>query len=132
MRRPPKRSSGSGASISVATDRAYMSTITVYLQAAGGAVHTLRARVGRSLMKEAVADGVEDIAADCGGSMSCATCHVIVDQPWLGLLPPPLPDEQSMLELTAAPREVGSRLSCQIVLTPGLDGLRVRLPATQY
>ena len=109
-----------------------MSTITVHLQAASGAVHLLRARVGRSLMKEAVSDGVEAIAADCGGSMSCATCHVMVDEPWFGRLPPPLPDELSMLEMTAAPREAGSRLSCQIVLTPGLDGLRVRLPATQY
>lgn len=109
-----------------------MSSITVHLQAASGAVHTLRARVGRSLMKEAVADGVEDIAADCGGSMSCATCHVMVDEPWFSRLPPPRPDELSMLEMTAAPREAGSRLSCQIVLTPSLDGLRVRLPATQY
>lgn len=109
-----------------------MSTITVHLQSAGGAVHTLQARVGRSLMKEAVSDGVEDIAADCGGSMTCATCHVLVDEPWLGRLSVPRPDELSMLEMTAAPREAGSRLSCQIVLTPGLDGLRVRLPATQY
>lgn len=109
-----------------------MGIITVHLQSAAGAVHTLRARVGRSLMKEAVGDGVEDIAADCGGGMTCATCHVMVDEPWRSLLPPPRPDEVSMLEMTAAPREAGSRLSCQIVLTPGLDGLRVRLPATQY
>ena len=131
MPRPPTRSCGSGASTSVATETA-VSSITVHLQSASGAVHTLRARVGRSLMKEAVSDGVEEIAADCGGSMTCATCHVMVDEPWRDRLPPPRPDELSMLEMTATPREAGSRLSCQIVLTPGLDGLRVRLPATQY
>lgn len=109
-----------------------MSTITVHLQAASGAVHTLQGRVGKSLMKEAVGAGVGAIAADCGGSMSCGTCHVMVDLVWRERLPPPGNEELAMLDMTAAPREAGSRLSCQIVLTPGLDGLRVRLPATQY
>ena len=47
-------------------------------------------------------------------------------------LPPPGADEAAMLEMTAAPREPDSRLSCQIVLDPELDGLVARLPATQY
>ena len=42
------------------------------------------------------------------------------------------PDEQAMLEMTATPAEATSRLSCQIELTPTLDGLQVRLPPTQY
>jgi len=109
-----------------------MKTITVHLQAADGSLLTLQARVGRSLMKEAVSAGVEAIAADCGGSLTCATCHVMVDAAWLARLAPASADELSMLEMTAAPREAGSRLSCQIMLDPTLDGLRVRLPATQY
>jgi 2Fe-2S ferredoxin len=109
-----------------------MSTITVHLHSANGAVHTLQARVGRSLMKAAVSDGVEAIAADCGGGLSCATCHVMVDEPWRSRLPAAKADELSMLEMTAAPREDGSRLSCQIELSATLDGLRVRLPFTQY
>ena len=109
-----------------------MSTVTVHLQATDGTVRTLQARSGRSLMQEALKAGIEAIAADCGGSLTCATCHVMLDADWAARLPPPSVDERSMLETTAAPREPGSRLSCQITLAPTLDGLRVRLPASQY
>lgn len=109
-----------------------MKTITVHLQAASGNLHTLQARVGRSLMQEAVSAGVEEIAADCGGSLTCATCHVMVSAEWVARLPAPSADEKSMLDMTAAPGEAGSRLSCQITLAPTLNGLHVRLPATQY
>ena len=95
-------------------------------------VRVLQARVGRSLMQEAVNAGVEAIAVGCGGSLTCATCHAIVDADWALRLPMPSADERSRLELTAMPCEPGSRLSCQIVLDPTLDGLRVRLPASQY
>ena len=95
-------------------------------------VHALRLRTGRSLMLAAVEAGIEGIAADCGGFLTFATCHVIVDPAWAARLPSPAPDEQAMLEMTAAPAEATSRLSCQIVLTPALDGLVVRLPLTQY
>jgi 2Fe-2S ferredoxin len=87
---------------------------------------------GLSLMRAAVGAGIESVAADCGGTLSCATCHVMVDEPWAALLPPMAADENDMLEMTAAPREAGSRLSCQVTLTPALDGLRVRLPPHQY
>ena len=109
-----------------------MTTITVHLQPATGAPRTLQARTGRSLMQAAVDAGIDGIAADCGGCLNCATCHVIVDADWAVRLPPPTADERSMLEMTASPQEPGSRLSCQLTLTPTLDGLRVRLPATQY
>ena len=111
---------------------AAMNSITIHLQAADGSVRTLQARAGRSLMQEAVSAGVQAIAADCGGSLTCATCHVYVAAEWAALLPAPSGDERSMLEMTAAPREPGSRLSCQLKLTPTLDGLSVRLPASQY
>jgi ferredoxin, 2Fe-2S len=51
---------------------------------------------------------------------------------WSGRIAPPSRDEAAMLEMTAAPRQPHSRLSCQIVLDASLDGLVVRLPATQY
>ena len=89
-------------------------------------------RPGRSLMRAAVDAGVDGIAADCGGSMSCATCHVYIDAAWLERLPPPSAEESEMLQMTAAPREGTSRLGCQITLSPELDGLLVRLPPTQY
>jgi 2Fe-2S ferredoxin len=109
-----------------------MATIVVHLQEADGGEHRIDARVGKSLMQAAVAAGIDGVAADCGGCLNCATCHVIVADEWRAPLPVPAADELAMLEMTAAAREPGSRLSCQITLTAALDGLRVRLPNTQY
>ncbi len=83
-------------------------------------------------MHAAAAGGVSGIAADCGGCLSCATCHVFVMDEWSAALPDPSADEVSMLEMTATPRQANSRLSCQIKLTQAHDGLVVRLPAAQY
>jgi len=107
-------------------------TIPVHLIAADGTRHTIDARVGWSLMRAAVDAGEEGIAADCGGCLNCATCHVIVDAAWMGHLPEPSADEAAMLEMTAAPRQPTSRLSCQIALDEGLAGLVVQLPPNQY
>jgi 2Fe-2S ferredoxin len=107
-------------------------TIAVHLVAADGTRRTLMAAVAQSLMRAAVAAGVDAIKADCGGLMTCATCHVFVDPDWLTRLPPPSADEDAMLEMTAAPRRPTSRLSCQIALASELDGLTVSLPETQY
>ena len=106
--------------------------IHIHLREADGRVYAIRARAGQSLMRAALAAGVDGIAADCGGCLNCATCHVIVDADWLARLPAPAADELDMLEMTAAPLESGSRLSCQIALDPELDGLSARLPVTQY
>lgn len=106
--------------------------IKIHLVAAGGAETTLEVRTGQSLMQAAVAANVDGIAADCGGLLTCATCHVYVREPFAAQLPPPQADELGMLEFTAAPRRPTSRLSCQIDLQPALDGLTVDLPATQY
>ena len=93
---------------------------------------TLQASSGRSLMQVASAGGVDGIAADCGGSLSCATCHVYVDEAWAERLPAAQDDELAMLEMTAAERRSTSRLSCQIVIDDSLHGLRVQLPEHQY
>ena len=87
---------------------------------------------GQSLMKAAIDAGIDQIAADCGGTLTCATCHVVVDEAWAARLPAPVADESDMLDFAAAPVKPHSRLSCQIALTPELDGLVVHLPATQY
>ena len=88
-------------------------------------------RDGVSLMRAATDDGVGEIAALCGGTMTCSTCHVYVDTAWADRLPPAGADEVAMLEMTAAERRPTSRLSCQIVLGAALDGLTVELPAAQ-
>jgi 2Fe-2S ferredoxin len=91
----------------------------------------LTGKPGHSLMEAAVAANVHGIEAECGGLLTCATCHVHVREPFLGRLPPMEPDEDAMLAFTAAPRQPNSRLSCQVVLTADLDGLVADLPATQ-
>ena len=106
--------------------------VVVFLVEPDGRRHRLEGRAGDSLMGAAVDAGIDGIKADCGGMMSCATCHVIVASEWAGRLPMPSSDEDAMLEMTAAPRQPTSRLSCQIVLEPALDGLTAALPETQY
>jgi len=92
----------------------------------------IEAATEQSLMKAAVDANVKGIEADCGGTLTCATCHVMVDAPWTEKLPPASPDELDMLDFAASPVQPTSRLSCQIQLTPELDGLVVHLPASQH
>lgn len=106
--------------------------IKIHLVAPDGAETALEGHAGESLMQAAVAANVDGIAADCGGLLTCATCHVYVREPFASQLPPAQDDELGMLEFTAAMRKPNSRLSCQIALSPALDGLTVDLPATQY
>ena len=96
-----------------------------------GREQTIDAPAGATLMQAAVAAGVEGILAECGGSAMCATCHVYLEEPFAHLVPPVNAVEHEMLESTASERRPTSRLSCQVTLTPELDGLRVALPHTQ-
>jgi 2Fe-2S ferredoxin len=86
---------------------------------------------GQNLMMAATGHDIEGIVGDCGGVMSCATCHVIVEASFVEQLPPPSETENQMLDYTAAPREPGSRLSCQIVMNAALDGIAVRIADPQ-
>lgn len=88
-------------------------------------------RIGDTVMHTAVANQVQGIVAECGGSMACATCHVYVDDDWLGRLSPLSPGEGDMLDATASGRRENSRLACQIELTEHLDGLRLTIPDMQ-
>ena len=83
---------------------------------------------GQSLMSVAVAKGVTGIIGECGGSLSCATCHVVVDPAWAGRAGPAEGFEEDMLDVAEAPREATSRLSCQIKMRAELDGITVRVP----
>lgn len=103
----------------------------ITLIAPDGTEHGFEAPDGVSLMAAATGFGVPGILADCGGSASCGTCHVIVDPAWADRLPPPENVERMVLEGTAVPAGPTSRLSCQIRLTPALQGLVVRLPERQ-
>lgn len=64
----------------------------------------------------------------CEGQMACSTCHVIVAAEDFARLPRASEEEEDMLDLAVGATRT-SRLSCQIVLTPELDGLTVSLPS---
>jgi ferredoxin, 2Fe-2S len=82
-------------------------------------------------MQAATRHGVDGIVAECGGNAMCATCHVYVDESWIGRLTPMSADEDALLDGTAAERLSNSRLSCQIKLADALNGLVLRLPDKQ-
>lgn len=96
-----------------------------------GRQHAVAVSPGTSLMKAATQAGVEGIVGDCGGLLSCSTCHVIVLPEHAARLDPPQHHEAEMLEFTAAPREETSRLCCQIVMQEQHDGLTVRVAHPQ-
>jgi 2Fe-2S ferredoxin len=85
----------------------------------------------QSLMEAAVKNGVRGIAADCGGSAACGTCRIYPTEAWRDRLGAISKIEQDMLEFTAD-SEPSARLSCQIAVSEELDGLVVRLPASQH
>lgn len=95
-----------------------------------GESRTVEATVGDSVMETAVRNGVPGIVAECGGSLSCATCHVYVDEADLDALPAMEEMEDEMLWGTAVDRLPTSRLCCQIRVTDGMD-LHATLPETQ-
>jgi 2Fe-2S ferredoxin len=96
-----------------------------------GVRHDLENSSSRTVM-EAIRDAGLPIAAQCGGSAACATCHVYVDDAWGPRLPPIGQIEGDMLEL-AVERTAASRLSCQLPWSAVLDGLTLRLaPGSEF
>lgn len=106
-----------------------MAKVTYVL--ADGTRRAVEVPEGTSVMRGAVENNIRGIDGECGGCLSCATCHVYVDERWLGLLPAAHIDEIDMLAGATAERRPNSRLGCQILLTPALDGLVVDIPERQ-
>lgn len=86
---------------------------------------------GVSLMEAAVDHGIDEIFAECGGNATCATCHVFVREEDMARTPAMSELENEMLDGTVEPRRPTSRLACQLVAGPHLDGLTVYLPEAQ-
>ena len=88
-----------------------------------GETHELEAIEGWRVM-EIIKDYGLPIKAECGGACCCATCHVYVDEDWRDKLYPPTDEEIDMLD-EAMDIEDNSRLSCQILMSEELDGLKL-------
>ena len=95
-----------------------------------GTARTIEGEVGATVMETAIKNSVPGIEAECGGACSCSTCHVYVDAGWKEATGEPSPMEEDMLDFAFEVRPT-SRLSCQIKVTEGLDGLTVTTPERQ-
>ncbi len=91
-----------------------------------GELKKINAEDGLTLM-EVARDNDLGIEGTCGGSISCCTCHVVIEKDWFSKVGPANPDEEDMLDL-AVDLQPTSRLGCQIQVTPELDGLIVNIP----
>jgi len=96
-----------------------------------GKEHTVEVAEGLTVMEGAVSHNIPGIDADCGGACACSTCHVYVDPAWLDKLPEKEEMEMDMLDFAYEPDPDRSRLTCQLKVTPALDGLRVQMPEKQ-
>ena len=98
---------------------------------ADGRKHELEVDIGLTVMEGARNGGVSAILADCGGNCACGTCRVYVEGQWRDIVGEAHEEEAATIEAheDAVP---GTRLSCQIKVSPELDGLIVRMPAKQF
>ena len=91
---------------------------------------TIDVENGLTVMEGAIQNDIPGIDADCGGSMACATCHVYVEEKWLDKLSKPEEAEVDMIDMAFEPKK-NSRLSCQLIVSDELDGLKITTPTKQ-
>jgi 2Fe-2S ferredoxin len=91
-----------------------------------GVEEKLEVPAGITVMHAIRDAGIYELLALCGGVCSCATCHVYVDSAFSKVLPPMGADENDLLD-GSSHRTESSRLSCQLQVSPELDGLRMTI-----
>jgi len=100
--------------------------IKIIFETPAGEVREATSATGHTLLDAALENRIPGIIGDCGGCCACATCHVTIPDEWFQRVGPPNAMEDVTLYMRAR-RYKTSRLACQIVLTTGLDGLRVKV-----
>lgn len=106
-------------------------TVSITYVEHSGKERELKVKTGMTLMEAATENDVEGIIGECGGTCSCATCHVIVDEAWFGRIDEPADMERELVEALPLTTKT-SRLGCQIEVSKALDGLVVRVPEEQF
>ncbi|MFQ3894803.1 2Fe-2S iron-sulfur cluster-binding protein [Sphingobium sp. R-7] len=91
-----------------------------------GTEQEINATNGVSIMENIRDSGIDELLALCGGSCSCATCHVIIDLACFDKMASMSEDENDLLD-SSDHRTGGSRLSCQIAVDERLDGMRITI-----
>ncbi|XP_008275159.1 ferredoxin-2, mitochondrial [Stegastes partitus] len=97
----------------------------VYVDRSGQRI-PVKAKVGDNVLYLAHKHGIE-LEGACEASLACSTCHVYVSSAHFVKLPEPEEREDDMLDMAPMLQE-NSRLGCQIILTPELDGIELTLP----
>ena len=92
-----------------------------------GETRDIDAEVGLSLMENIRNNDFDDMAALCGGCVSCCTCHVHIAADWAEKLDPADDDEIALLEDSDNFQAEESRLSCQVEVTDAMDGLKLTI-----
>lgn len=100
--------------------------ITIHVTDRDGATRAISVEASGSLMQALKDEGL-DVPAICGGCCSCATCHVVLEPDWAAKVGPATGGEAELLADNPGNHPGRSRLSCQVPLSPGLDGLRLTL-----
>ena len=92
----------------------------------GEKVETL-AREGETLLEVAHNNGI-DLEGACESSLACSTCHVILEDEVYDSLEEPVEEEEDLLDL-AYGLTLTSRLGCQVIVTPAMTDMLVKLPS---
>ncbi|GAA0172170.1 oxidoreductase [Lithospermum erythrorhizon] len=93
-----------------------------------GEEQNIKVPLGTSMLEAAHENDIE-LEGACEGSLACSTCHVIVmDMEYYNKLEEPTDEENDMLDLAFGLTET-SRLGCQVIAKPELDGIRLAIPA---
>lgn len=116
------------SSSAAATPQADPEKISVTFVTKDGVEKEIKVPVGMSMLEAAHENDIE-LEGACEGSLACSTCHVIIaDEEVYNKLSEPSDEENDMLDLAFGLTET-SRLGCQVIAKPELDGLRLNLPA---
>ncbi|KAJ9130943.1 hypothetical protein P3X46_033907 [Hevea brasiliensis] len=103
-------------------------TISVTFVDKDGEEKNLNVPIGMSMLEAAHENDIE-LEGACEASLACSTCHVIVmDVEYYNKLEDPTDEENDMLDLAFGLTQT-SRLGCQVIAKPELDGIRLAIPA---
>ncbi|MFC7504928.1 2Fe-2S iron-sulfur cluster-binding protein [Nocardioides sp. CPCC 206347] len=108
-----------------------MSDQTTVVFSQNGHQTPVQVPVGTTMMRAAIDNLISGVVGECGGDLSCATCHVFVEESWSSRLEPACEDERAMLDATAEEPTEHSRLSCQLTCTADTDGIVLHIPESQ-
>jgi len=105
--------------------------IILHFKTQEGETRSVDAVVGDSIMETAIKNDIDEVVAECGGSLICSTCHVYLDDETIAIVPEPDDAELDMLEGVASERRPNSRLSCQVIVSQGMAEHTIHTPEDQ-